>query len=237
MPGQIRHHEQQIAQFVSHGVAVALRQGIAHFGQFFIQLVQHRRQVRPVETDPRRALLQLLRALECRQGQRHTGQHTALRRPVGAFGSLGRFPGGRALGIRVEHRTREHVRVATQQLVADAGRDVLEIEQAGLLRHLRVEHHLQQQVAKFQAQIVEVLARDGVGHLVSFLQRVRRDAGEILAQIPGTAFLRVTQAGHEFEQTAGVLHGGHYRGERRQASARFKLMKILHFKNSTLINL
>ena len=68
--------------------------------------------------------------------------------------------------------------------------DIAEGEFAGFLGHVRVVDDLQQQVAELVAQIVQVAARDGVGDLVGFLDRVGRDGRKILLDVPGAAGLR-----------------------------------------------
>jgi hypothetical protein len=41
-----------------------------------------------------------------------------------------------------------------------------------------MEHHLEQQITELVAQVLVVIALDGIGDLVRFLDRVRRDARE-----------------------------------------------------------
>jgi hypothetical protein len=62
--------------------------------------------------------------------------------------------------------------VAPDQFLRDGRNDVAECEGAGLLGHAGVENHLQQEIAEFVAQVGEVLALNGVGHLVGFLDRI-----------------------------------------------------------------
>ena len=142
----------------------------AHFRDFLVQLFQHRRRPRPVEADLGRLVLQLHRALPFGQAARDPGE----RRPVllatrGAFGALEVFPvlqlgvGIAAAGC-VAGRSRrpasrgictsiccKHMRMAADHLVADRRHHVAEVERVLLLRHARVEDHLQQQVAEFVA--------------------------------------------------------------------------------------
>ena len=94
----------------------------------------------------------------------------------------------------------EHVRMAAHHLVADRSDDVGEGERALLLRHARMEHHLQQQVAQLVLQVAQVAAVDRIGDLVGLFDRVRRDAGEVLFDIPGATALRIAQARHDGEQ-------------------------------------
>ncbi len=77
-----------------------------------------------------------------------------------------------------------------------------------------MEHHLQQQVAEFVAQVVEVAAVDRVGDFVGFLDGVRRDGGEALLQVPGAAALWIAQPRHDRQQAfdvAGCAHASQSR--------------------------
>jgi hypothetical protein len=48
-----------------------------------------------------------------------------------------------------------------------------------------VKHHLQEQVAELLAEIIVILALDGVGDLVGLLDRIGLDRIEILLDVPG----------------------------------------------------
>ncbi len=61
MPGQVDHDEQQVANLLAHGTLVTLCHRLEDFVQLLANLVHHRQRFRPVETDLRRALLQLRR--------------------------------------------------------------------------------------------------------------------------------------------------------------------------------
>ena len=98
------------------------------------------------------------------------------------------------------------MRVATLQLVADGGANVVEIKAPFFLSHLGVEHHLEQQVAKFTAQVVKIFASDGIEYFVGFFQRVGGDGAERLLFIPRAAVFRVTQALHNTEQSVDLSH-------------------------------
>ena len=82
------------------------------------------------------------------------------------------------------------MRMARGELVGDGVGDAGEVEPATLATHLRVEHHLEQQVAELGLERLRLAARDGLRHFVGFLDGVRRDAREILLAIPGAAALR-----------------------------------------------
>jgi hypothetical protein len=97
--------------------------------------------------------------------------------------------------------------MATLHLRADGVGDVGEIEQPLLLRHLRMEHHLQQQVAQFVAQIGPVAAVDRVGDFVGFLDRISRDGREVLLHVPRATPFGIAQAHHDREQVVEAVSG------------------------------
>ena len=70
------------------------------------------------------------------------------------------------------------------QLFGDRLDHVAEIEGALLLGHAGVEDDLQQQVAEFLLEIGKIVARDRVGDLIGFFERVGRDGREVLRQDP-----------------------------------------------------
>ena len=82
-----------------------------------------------------------------------------------------------------------------------AGDDVRQIEIAGFLGHAAVEDHLEQQIAELVLEIGHVVARDGVGDLIGFLDRVGRDRREGLDGIPFAAAVGIAQASHDRHQT------------------------------------
>ncbi len=124
----------------------------------------------------------------------------------GALARLLLFPGVELLGGRPHFRVPEDVRMPTHELVADGAHDAFEVEVPGLLGHLRMEDHLQQQVAEFVAQRLEVAAPDRVIDLVGFFDRVRGDRRKGLLDIPRTAALRVAQLRHDPDQPFDRAH-------------------------------
>ncbi len=82
-----------------------------------------------------------------------------------------------------------------------------------------MEGHLEQQVAQFLAQGLEVAALDGVRDLVGFLERVRRDRAEILLAVPGAAARGVAQARHDLEQPFNRHGAAGHRGSRAASAA------------------
>jgi hypothetical protein len=211
--GQVGADEQQVAQFFLQARLVArdiaALELLAQLLQFLGRLVQHRQRARPVETDLGRARLQLHRPLPFRQAARDAGQCGGVLLALGGtLGALDRIPvAHHPVGI-VDADIGEHVRVAALHLVADRACDLGEGKGALLLGHARMEHHLQQQVAQLVAEIVEVATVDRIGHLVGFLDGVRRDGREVLLQVPRAAALRVAQARHDRQQAFQFDAGG-----------------------------
>ena len=66
----------------------------------------------------------------------------------------------------------------------------------GFLSHARMKHDLEQQVAKLVLEIGHVGARDRVGDFIGFLDRVWRDAREILREVPFAARCRIAESRH-----------------------------------------
>ena len=98
------------------------------------------------------------------------------------------------------------MRMPARHLVADRRHHVGERERALLLRHPRMEHHLQQQVAELVLQIAQVAAVDRIGDFVGLLDGVGRDGREGLFDVPRATGFRVAQRGHDVEQVADVAH-------------------------------
>lgn len=104
------------------------------------------------------------------------------------------------------------MRMAANQLAGDAIDHRIELEAPLFPRQLRVVDDLEEQVAQLFAQVVEVAALDGVGHLVGFLEGVRDDGRVALLQVPRATVLRVAQPGHEVKQVVELMHPWHPRG-------------------------
>jgi hypothetical protein len=92
------------------------------------------------------------------------------------------------------------------ELVADPANDVVEREMAKLFRHLRVEDHLELEIAKLIGERVHVATVDRIGDLIGFLDRVGGDRLEALLKVPRAAALRVAKPAHDRDQ-ALEIHG------------------------------
>jgi hypothetical protein len=128
------------------------------------------------------------------------------RRP--ARGALGLLFGLDAIPVTLHMGSRyspvlvgEHMRMPSDHFSRHRLDDVAERKGAVLLRHPRVEHDLQQQIAEFVAEIVEIAAGDGVDDLIGLLDGILRDRRKILFEVPGAAGHRRAQRRHDLEQT------------------------------------
>ncbi|MCY1242164.1 hypothetical protein D9M72_551090 [compost metagenome] len=92
------------------------------------------------------------------------------------------------------------MRMAADHLARHRFDDVAKGKVAGFLRHPGMEHHLQQQIAEFVAEVVHVAALDGIGNLIGFLDRVGFDRLEGLDDVPGATGFRLPERGHDIEQ-------------------------------------
>ena len=91
------------------------------------------------------------------------------------------------------------MRMAPAKLVANRPCRRFEIEGAALARDLRVKYDLKQKIAELVLEVHEILALDGIGDLVGFLDRVRRDARKGLLAVPRAA-IGGAQPLHDGEQ-------------------------------------
>ena len=111
------------------------------------------------------------------------------------------------VGLRVA----EHVRMPEYQLVANAVRHVAQVERLLLGAHLRVEYHVQQQIAQLFADFVQVVVEDRVSQFVGLFDRVHPQRIERLLPVPRAFFPQfvhdVEQAADRFESFIHSLFG------------------------------
>ena len=77
-----------------------------------------------------------------------------------------------------------------------------------------MEGDLEQKVAQFVLEIGEITARNGVRHLVGFLECIGRDGPESLLEVPGAAAARRAQGGHDLDKPGNIAGGLHGLGAR-----------------------
>ena len=101
------------------------------------------------------------------------------------------------------------MRMATHELCGDVAGHVVEIEPARILRDLRVEDRLQQQVTEFLAQICLVAEVDRLDDFIRFLNQSRAQRGVRLLDIP-RATAGPAQLRHDLDELvdAGLLRVG-----------------------------
>src|SRR5690606_19822081 len=150
----------------------------------------------PIESIPSRTLLQLLRTEQRGQSARDT-VHRACRTLLFAFGRFELFP--TALTI-VGGVIAEHMRMPRFHLVGDRACNVFERKVSSFFGDPRMKDDLEQQVAELATQLVDITARNGIGHLVSFLDGVRSDRLKRLCNIPFATELWVAKARHDREE-------------------------------------
>ena len=204
LAADVDQDEQQVAQLLGP-MGVVL--GLDELADLLAHLVQHAVDRRPVVAEVGGPLLHLLA-----RGQR--GQRTAdpvegapgRRGRVGALAAGGRglgtlagldllplavhVGGGPGLGVA------EHVRVATDDLRRQGGPDVGHVEHARLGGQLRVEDHLEQQVAELAGQLRRRAALERVVDLVRLLEEVVPQRGVRLLPVPRAA-VRLPEAGRD----------------------------------------
>ena len=96
------------------------------------------------------------------------------------------------------------MRVTPDELRGDAGGDIVDVEPPFLPGHLRMEHHLQQDVAQLLAKAVHVARIDRFQRFVGLLEQVSGKRLVGLLQIPWAA-ARPPEAGHHLEQLQHAL--------------------------------
>ncbi len=185
---------------------------MAQFFDFLIEFGENGRCLTPVKADTRRTALQFNGARQTGQGGGHIVQQAGFLicrffRPLARFNvfPVG-FDGIRAGNLNVA----KHMRVSAFHFVGDGRRHIEKIEMSRFLRHLRVEHHLQQQITQFILERCHVAGFNGVCHLVSLFNRVGHNRREGLLNIPRATSFGVAQGSHNIQNTdqlGGIGHG------------------------------
>ena len=111
-----------------------------------------------------------------------------------------RLPGLVLGGDRDNLDIAEDMGMAPHHLVGDRGGDVVEGKVTGFLGHACMEHDLELEIAEFVSERIHVLARDRIGDLVSFFDRVGGDRLERLDRVPFAAVHRIAEAAHDFHE-------------------------------------
>ncbi len=221
MAGEVDHREQEVADLGTCGGTIAGSELGLDLVRLLADLGQHRERVVPIEADLAGLGLQFERTGEGRERDRNPGEgacgflavwHVALLRSLRPFDA---FPQALDRFCRETSFLAEHVRMTPHELFGETLDDVGKVEGPLLLRHAGMEDDLEQEIAQFIAQVVEIAARNGVGDLVSLLDGVRRDRFKGLLQVPGATSAGRAQRRHDLEQPGDVAGRGHRRRDDR----------------------
>ena len=200
LASEVHGREQEIAELGVHLGRRLFGDRLADLFDLLFHLVERALPARPVEADLAAPRAELLRARECRTG-RHAVEHAlgllAARRFLGLFDLV---PLGEHLLRGVDALLcREHVRVAMDELVADALHDRVDIERALAAPDRGLKHDLHQKIAELLAVTVDVVARERVEDLVGFFDEERAQRVERLLAVPRAA-IGSEQAVHDFDE-------------------------------------
>ena len=162
LAGKIDRGKQHITDFPGQ-VRIRFRQ----LPQFLLKLAKHGFDIRPIKTQPCGPFLELFGTQKGRQCRWHIVEGAGVWPVAGrclasAFAFLVGLPVARCRIIGPTVRIPEHMRMPGKHLGCDCAGNVIEIEGVEFLGHARVEHHLEQQIAEFVADRVEISRPDGV---------------------------------------------------------------------------
>ena len=209
MPCQIDQREQEIAGFGGEFPGVAAVERVLYLVGFLANLVQHRAGVVPIEADGGGLALQRHRARQGRLARLDACQQrlgsSRLGRPArGALGFLLRLD---AVPYLLDMRGRQSplavgkdMRMPPDHLAGDRLNHIAKCKRILLFRHAGVVNDLEQEIAEFFAEIVEIATRDGVDDLIGLLDGVGCDRRKILFEVPRTTGDGRPQHRHDFEQ-------------------------------------
>ena len=94
----------------------------------------------------------------------------------------------------------EHVRMPPDHFARHGLDHVTEGKGVLLLGHAGMIDDLQQEIAEFVPEIVEIAAADRVRDLIGFLDGVGRDGRKVLLEVPGAAGDGRAQRRHDLDQ-------------------------------------
>src|SRR5213080_1543969 len=132
------------------------------------------------------------------------------RRALGFFFGLDAFPGaldpgGGDIAVLVG----EHMRMAADHLPCDRFDYVAKGKRVLFFRHARVIDDLQQEIAEFLAEVIEIAARDRIGDLIGLLDGVGHNRRKVLLEVPRTARYRRAQRRHDLNEAGNIAGRGH----------------------------
>ena len=103
------------------------------------------------------------------------------------------------------------MRMPPDHLGGDGFDHIAECERILFLRHAGMKHHLQQEIAEFVAEIVEIAARDGVGDFIGFLDGVGGDGRKFCSRshgqpLPGVRSAAMISSKPEISREGVMMH-------------------------------
>lgn len=121
--------------------------------------------------------------------------------------------------------------VASDHLVCNGIRHVIESEMIFFFGHAGMEDHLQQQVTQFVTKLCHVAMLDRICDFIGFFDSVWCDRLKILFQIPRTTAVGVAKLGHDVDKTISIP--GHERlsllGEVKKPAQPTNLARIMQW--------
>ena len=219
VPGVVDDREQKVAELRRNRFLVPqllafslLRHGLPEFDELFLYFRDDIVRRGPVEPDPRRAFLQLLRPQQGRESacdviedadpaSFRAGARLPLPRLVG-------FPRQR-LCFSVRHIVAaEDMGVSADHLVADSGTTPSKSKPPVSRDIWAWENDLKEQIPELVAQTPHITVLDRVHDLVCLFDGVGRDGLEGLLEVPGASAVRIAKFGHDIEKSANVASFG-----------------------------
>ena len=167
---------------------------LAHLLKLLGDFLHRPLDVRPVEADPRGAILKAMRAM---QGRKRRGEPLGDRLPLLRLHLLPRD----FLSALVE------MRMPGTHLRDQRARHVVRRERAPLLGDHRVEEDLEQYVAELLERVSIVAGADRILELVRFLDEIRAQGVVTLCRIPLASRAKITHQGERIFKCRFVLHG------------------------------
>ena len=123
---------------------------------------------------------------------------------IGPLGGFVLFPARILRAHGGYHFIAKHMRMAADHFGANCSHNVFELEVPGFLGHTGMIDRLKQQIAQLVFERCHVATRDGISHLIGFLDSVGRDGGKGLLDVPGATNLGRAQPGHDLDQVGDV---------------------------------
>src|SRR5262245_9979133 len=215
MTGEVDHSKQKVADLGTGGGTIAGGELGLDLVRLLADLGEHRERVVPIEADLAGLGLQFERTGEGRERDRNAGKRACGFRaaePIVLLRSLrpfDAFPQALDRLRRKASRLAEYMRMTAHELFGEALDDVGKVEGPLLLRHAGMEDDLEQEVAQFVAQVIELAPRNGVGDLVSLLDGNGGDRVKGLLEIPRAAGAGRAQRRHDFDEPGDIAGRGH----------------------------